>query len=324
VPGSDATVKPASVPTDPGAAAATARAAGPGTASPALDEVLLAMDVVDTLRHREELVTQELARGDRDAALLARLRRTYAAQGIEVPEHVLLDGVAALREDRFAYRPPPPSLARAWATAYVRRGLWLRRLAVVALAVAVGVFAYQETVVAPRRAVVDGLDTAHAAIVSIARVPEAQAQAAALLQTGRAAVAGGDTAAARTALDDLRTLQADLERAYELRIVVGEGLASGVWRVPDANTGARNFYLIVEAIAPDGSRLALPILSEETGRVERVSSWGLRVDEATWQRVAADKADDGIIQDRVVGRKIAGELQPEYVVTTTGGAITRW
>jgi hypothetical protein len=324
VSGSDASVKPAAAGAAAGAAAAPARAAGAGTASPALDEVLLAMDVVDTLRHREELVTQELARGDRDAALLERLRRTYAAQGIEVPEHVLLDGVAALREDRFAYRPPPPSLARVWATAYVRRGLWLRRLALVALAVALGVFAYNQTVVAPRRAVAEGLDTAHAAIVAVARVPEAQGQAAALLQAGRAAVADGDTAAARGALDALQSLRADLERAYELRIVVGEDRASGVWRVPDANTRARNFYLIVEAIAPDGSRLTLPILSEETGRVERVSSWGLRVDEATWNRVAADKADDGIIQDRLVGRKVAGEFQPEYLVTTTGGAITRW
>jgi hypothetical protein len=316
-------VKPASA----AAGAAAARpgaAAGARTGAPALDEVLLAMDVVDTLRHREELVTQELARGDRDAALLERLRRTYAAQGIEVPEHVLLDGVAALREDRFAYRPSPPSLARAWATVYVRRGLWLRRLALVALAVALGVFAYQGTVVAPRRALVDGLDAAHAAIVAVARVPEAQTRAAAVLQAGRTAVADGDTAAARSALDALQSLQADLERAFELRIVVGEGLASGVWRVPDANTGARNHYLIVEAIAPDGGRLTLPIQSEETGSVERVSSWGLRVDEATWQRVAADKADDGIIQERVVGRKVAGELQPEYVVTTTGGAITRW
>ncbi len=309
-----------------GAVAAVAPGAAPGSgaAAPALDEVLLAMDVVDTLRHREELVTQELARGDRDTALLERLRRTYAAQGIEVPEHVLLDGVAALREDRFAYRPPPPSLARAWATAYVRRDRWLRRLAVVAVVAALGVFAYQQTVVAPRQAVVEGLDASHAAIVAVARVPEAQAQAATLLQAGRAAVAGGDTAAARTALDGLRSLQADLERAYELRIVVGEDLASGVWRVPDANSRARNFYLIVEAIAPNGGRLTLPILSEETGRVERVSSWGLRVDEATWQRVADDKADDGIIQDRIVGRKVAGELQPEYLVMTTGGAITRW
>ncbi|MFO8151116.1 MAG: DUF6384 family protein [Trueperaceae bacterium] len=312
--GSDATLKPS-------AAAADANAA---TAAPALDEVLLAMDVVDTLRHREELVAQELARGDHDAALLERLRRTYAAQGIEVPEHVLLDGVAALREDRFAYRPAPPSVARSLATVYVRRGLWLRRLLVVLAVAAVVVLVVQQAVVAPRRALVDGLTEAHAAIVALASEPTAQTRAAALVADGRAALVQGDREAAGRALEALEGLRADLERAYELRIVVGEGVASGVWRVPDDNARARNFYLIVEAIDPSGRRLTLPILSEETGSVERVTNWGLRVDEETWNRVAADKADDGIIQQRTVGRKVAGELEPAYLVETTGGAITRW
>lgn len=312
--GSDATLKPS-------AAAADANAA---TAAPALDEVLLAMDVVDTLRHREELVAQELARGDHDAALLERLRRTYAAQGIEVPEHVLLDGVAALREDRFAYRPAPPSVARSLATVYVRRGLWLRRLLVVLAVAAVAGLVVQQAVVAPRRALVDGLTEAHAAIVALASEPTAQTRAAALVADGRAALVQGDREAAGRALEALEGLRADLERAYELRIVVGEGVASGVWRVPDDNARARNFYLIVEAIDPSGRRLTLPILSEETGRVERVTNWGLRVDEETWNRVAADKADDGIIQQRTVGRKVAGELEPAYLVETTGGAITRW
>ncbi|MFU8889726.1 MAG: DUF6384 family protein [Trueperaceae bacterium] len=291
---------------------------------PALDEVMLAMDVVDTLRHREELVAQELARGDRDAALLERLRRTYAAQGIEVPEHVLLDGVAALREDRFAYRPAPASLARSLATVYVRRGLWLRRLLVVVAVAAVAALAYQQAVVAPRRALVGGLSETHAAIVALANEPAAQTRAAALVADGRAALVAGDREAAGRALEALEELRADLERAFELRIVVGEGVTSGVWRVPEDNARARNYYLIVEAVDASGRRLTLPILSEETGRMERVSSWGLRVDEATWNRVAADKADDGIIQQRTVGRKVAGELEPTYLVETTGGAITRW
>jgi len=306
---------------------ATLKAAGADAGAgppPPLDEVMLAMDVVDTLRHREELVAQELARGDRDAALLERLRRTYAAQGIEVPEHVLLDGVAALREDRFAYRPAPPSLARSLATVYVRRGLWLRRLLVVVAVAAVAALAYQQAVVAPRRALVGGLSETHAAIVALANEPAAQTRAAALVADGRAALVAGDREAAGRALEALEGLRADLERAYELRIVVGDGVTSGVWRVPEDNARARNYYLIVEAIDASGRRLTLPILSEETGRMERVSSWGLRVDEATWNRVAADKADDGIIQQRTVGRKVAGELEPTYLVETTGGAITRW
>lgn len=289
-----------------------------------LDEVMLAMDVVDTLRHREQWVAEELAAGDRDAALLERLRRTYAAQGIEVPERVLLDGVAAMREDRFAYRPAPPSAARFWATVYVTRVRWGRWLAVAAVAAALVAVAYQQAVVAPRAGVRADLDTTVAAITAVARVDAAHERAAQLAQRGRSAVAAGDLGEARAALTELRELLAQLERAYELRIVVGEGLASGVWRVPDANAAARNHYLIVEAIDPAGRALTLPILNEETGRVERVASWGLRVDEATWNAVAADKAADGIVSRRTVGRKQAGELEARYDVTTTGGAITRW
>jgi hypothetical protein len=99
---------------------------------------------------------------------------------------------------------------------------------------------------------------------------------------------------------------------------------SGVWRVPDENRGARNYYLIVEAVAPNGARLALPIRSEENGRTSDVETWGLRVDEDTFNAVAADKRDDGIIQRAVVGAKRRGELEPHYSVGTTGGAITRW
>jgi hypothetical protein len=39
-----------------------------------------------------------------------------------------------------------------------------------------------------------------------------------------------------------------------------------------------------------------------------VPAWGLRVDEPTFQRVAADKSDEGFIQDNVVGRKRRGAL----------------
>ncbi len=42
-----------------------------GTAPPApLDELMLAMDVVDTLRHRELMLEREVEAGDREQALL--------------------------------------------------------------------------------------------------------------------------------------------------------------------------------------------------------------------------------------------------------------
>jgi hypothetical protein len=39
------------------------------------------------------------------------------------------------------------------------------------------------------------------------------------------------------------------------------------------NNRARNDYLIVEAIAPDGKILSRPILNEETGITSTVDKW---------------------------------------------------
>ncbi|WP_295383936.1 DUF6384 family protein [uncultured Thiodictyon sp.] len=117
--------------------AAIDRAAG----KPPLDEIMLAMDVVDTLRRRERLAKTELDDLGRAEDLVARLRTIYAEQGLEVPDRVIEQGVAALKEERFTYRPPPDTLGTRLALLYVRRGRWGKWLGgIVALGVlAVGV-----------------------------------------------------------------------------------------------------------------------------------------------------------------------------------------
>jgi hypothetical protein len=80
---------------------------------------------------------------------------------------------------------------------------------------------------------------------------------------------------------------------------------------------------VVEAIAPNGRALRVPITNEETQRTVATSKWAVRVDEDTYDRVRADKLDDGIVQQAVVGTKRRGVLGPEYTVETTG-AITEW
>lgn len=285
---------------------------------------MLAMDVVDTLRHRQLLVEQELAGEERDEAMLERLRRIYAAQGIEVPDRILREGVTALREDRFAYRPPPDTWAVWWARVYAQRARWAWVLLGVVVVAALAWGAYRVGVVAPREARLEGIDNRHAAIQQLA-ADDAVRQRADVLQAQALAAAGaGDMAEADALLGELTDLQARLERSYELVIDTGPDAVAGVWRVPELNATARNYYLIVEAIGEQGEAVTLPIENEETGEVERVSTFGLRVDEATWDRVATDLDDDGIIQERTVAVKRRGELEPEYRVDTSGAAITQW
>ena len=75
--------------------------ATPAVAPPAkaarLDDLMMSMDVVDTLRHQESLVARELDDDARERELLERLRQIYRGQGIDVPERILQEGVKALR-----------------------------------------------------------------------------------------------------------------------------------------------------------------------------------------------------------------------------------
>ena len=80
----------------------------------------------------------------------------------------------------------------------------------------------------------------------------------------------------------------------------------------------------LSALAADGRTLQVPVVNEENGRTERVSKWGLRVEKAVFERIAADKQDDGIIQQRRFGTKQSGRLKPDYRIPTSGAAITQW
>jgi hypothetical protein len=293
-----------------------------------LDELMLAMDVVDTLRHKELVLARELTAEDRDAKLLDQLREIYTSQGIVVTDEILQRGVDALREERFHYPPPEPSLSRTLALAYVTRGRWGKWAGAGAVLLGVAAISLQLFVWGPaqRQAteVPAELTAAYAAVDAATDDTVAMDAARAQLATGQAAVAQGDFDAARAATRELETLNFRLNLQYELRVVSRPGETSGFWREPEVNRGARNYYLIVEAVTSNGEALRLPITSEEDQRTRNVRAWGLRVDQATFERAVADKQDDGIIQNNVLGRKRRGVLEREYTVPTTGAAVTEW
>lgn len=307
-------------------AATAASSGGPatGAASRPLDDIMLAMDVVDTLRRRERLVRKELDEAGREADLKERLRNIYLAQGIEVPDHVIAQGVAALKEERFTYKPPAGGLRTWLAHRYVSRGKWgkwvLGGFAVPIIAWVANYFAF----VMPDAGLPGDLDALHAEVVELAESDDARHSAGRFLNAGNSALQNEDSDAARDALAALQQLRVTLQQEYTLRIVNRPGEKSGVWRIPDVNTGARNYYIIVEAVGPSGKRLRVPIENEETGNTEPVETWGLRVDQDIFQAVAEDKQDDGIIERDRFGYKERGYLVPHYEMGTTGGAITAW
>lgn len=302
---------------------------------PALDELMLAMDVVDTLRHQEDVALRELAQDGRDDTLKERLRRIYESQGLAVSDRILDEGIRALKESRFTYEPTPPGISRTLAGLWVRRGAFGKvfgALVLVGLLLA-GWSLWREFQAeqAERTARIELTETLPKAIVTAAKAaqaeaktPDARERLTELQVDALAALERSDAGAVRAAVAGMERLRAQLAQVYELRIVSRPGEQSGLFRIPDINTGARNYYLIVEAVTPGGERLSMPVTSEENGRTQTVSRWGVRVPERTYEAVRRDKTDDGILQNALVATKPRGALAPVYSMAVSGGAITEW
>lgn len=301
-----------------------------------LDDVMIAMDVVDTVRHREDLVRRELNEAGREAELIGRLKEIYRQQGIDVPDHVLAEGVKALKESRFTYTPPPPGMKRRLLTLWATRDRYGKPVAfMAALLLAVGAYHYvinirpaQQAETAARTEITDTLPRtirqAHADVLAVAADPAVKPRADQLLADGERAIRDADRTAMTRITGELRDLRDEVAREYTLTIVSRPGETSGVWRVPPGNRDQRNYYLVVEALSPNGQKLTLPIRNEENGRADRVDKFAVRVPQAVFDTVAADKRDDGIIQKNRFGVKRRGMLSTDYIMPYEGGMITRW
>jgi hypothetical protein len=301
-----------------------------------LDEVMLAMDVVDTLRHRQDLVERELAGEAREQQLLEKLRDIYHQQGIEVSDAVLREGVKALAESRFSYSPPKPSFATSLARLYVSRKRWGPATLAILLVLIVGLGGYflawrpfqdaqaEQARIELSEGLPRQMDALYQTIYVETKVQQAVTEADAIRNRGKAAASEGNRAQAQQAIADLTALRDRLRAEYTLRIYSKEGERSAFWRVPDINPNATNYYLIVQAIGSDDKPLTLPIINEETGKTENVDTWGIRVPESTYRAVENDKRDDGIIQRSTLGLKEYGFLDLDYTMPVLGGAVTKW
>jgi hypothetical protein len=301
-----------------------------------LDEVMLAMDVVDTLRHRQDLVERELAGDARETQLLDKLREIYHQQGIEVTDEVLRAGVKALDESRFVYTPPKPSLGVSLAKLYVGRKKWGPAALAIALILAIGLGGYFLAYKPYQQAQIEGarlelseklpaqMDALYQSIFEETKVQQAVTEAEQIRTRGKTAASEGNRTGAEQAIASLTGLRDQLRQEYQLRIVNRQDQKTGFWTFPEINTAATNYYVVVEAITGDGKALTLPITNEETGQTENVAIWGVRVPESTYRQVESDKRDDGILQRNMLGLKEYGFLDVDYVMPVLGGAVTRW
>ena len=293
-----------------------------------LEDLMAAMDVVDTLRHDQSIAERELDGEGRRERLLVRLRDMYNAQGIDVPDHVLEEGIAALEQERFQYVPIASSWRTKLAHIWVSRSRWGKPIGFLAIIACLFYGYYFFTDVLPERKLKAGLpeqiSTSFSVISNLAKNPEVINQAESESQNAYQAIGDGKFEQAALILERLQETKRLLGIEYTVRVVSRPNERSGVWRNPPNNPTGRNYYLIVEAIDSAGEVLELTIVNQENNRAKVKRSWGLRVNEDTFFRVAADKEDDGIIQSNKVGKKLRGYLKPEFSIATSGATITEW
>ncbi len=126
---------------------------------------------------------------------------------------------------------------------------------------------------------------------------------------------------------DVENLEAVVTRLGALAEQLSQEYAvvttGGVWRFRDEDRSVRNYYLIVEARGADGQLVEVEITNEENGRTETVSVWAERVPQAVYDRVGADKQDNGIVDDNDFASKRRGytALVRQYEDL---GQITEW
>ena len=164
-----------------------------------------------------------------------------------------------------------------------------------------------------------GTDVArlHAAVLADAVEDVARDRAAELQRDADVQLAARDAdglGETRRRLEDLHALV-----VAEFEIVV----TGGVWRRLDSDPGVRNDYLVVEARTADGLRIPVTITSEEYGTTDQVLEWGERVPRDVYDRVGADKQDNGIIDDEHFGFKRRGFVTAERRYEDIG-QITEW
>lgn len=380
-----------------------------GADKPRFDDLMLAMDAVDTIRHETSVLESELSSGDRREALKARLREYYAGQGIAVSDEILDTAVQDMDKNRFVHEALKPGLARILATLYVRRVPYGLRAGITAGIVAAALATYpmarHQLVDLPRERAAAAqellfstklpaaLNEAYSKVRTAAEKAgdkDSLASADALRSTAEKSISARDEAGANKAIGQLAEIESGLltkqvavalqerlpgdveaasqrsidpkalallapyvelmetaakngdEKGYmrakkgydgllrrvmtplDLRIVDREGTRSGVWRTNDGGS-TKVYYIVVEAVDPAGNVIPMDIRNVETGRMQTVRTWAVRVPKAEYDRVARDKQSDGLIDDREAGRKPAGSLDFKWSIPAMDGQmITDW
>ena len=368
-----------------------------------LSDVVVTMDIVDTLRHDKRMQEYALSEGDRRQAAIEQIKKAYSSQGVEVSDETISMALEKKREDELAHNPKVSGFIYLLAKLYVFRNRIFKYTASLILVVMFASAGYQytgylsdkrfaqyqtyisETLFEQLSLTIDQaeklqLELGEDISLKILAANSEFERAKRLNDVSFAEAAIADVVSAISALerkklaqvlaedvdgfqetmfeyvtdevareilqDKLRVLRqvaaTGIERDYskakleisdaynyimlpfEFRIVNRNGVRSGVERTHD-QTGAKSWYIIVEAVSPSGEVYPLKIRDRLLGKTKTMKAWGIKVTEEQYLAVGADKKDNGVIDDEIAGSKAAREYDITWTLDAyTGETINSW
>ena len=298
-------------------------------AGPRLQEQMGAMALIDEMRHRQMVVQEHLDMPRRREEVARRIREYYRSQNIEVDDELVAQGVRTYFDKRLSYEAPPAGkLSNLLARVYISRSSWkkpaLAGVAALALLAGGGYVAQQaqEREAASERAAQAAMAAELDEIAARIREteqdfrdmglpPSDMQQVESMVAAADSAVRARDIAGARTSLEQLEATLAYAATPLAINVVDRTGAKTGVVRRYGGG-GASAWYLIAEATDPSGRVVPLAVTSAESGEKKLASQFGVRVSQDVFDRVRADKMEDGHVDDKLLGKKPAKALTVQY------------
>jgi len=301
-----------------------------------LEDMTRIMDVASTLRKERTTAQKQLNLDETKALLRKKLLETTKVTGARLTPAEVDLAIEQYYDNLHTFAEPPHSFSLMLAHLYVRRAMLLKWLlaAVAIVALVTAMLGGKKVLERQRAANLWEASERHAqTIMTLNDDPK-------LAMALQAKVAEATQARARRDFAQLKSVEADLakqqslyEADYQVMILSQPGTPSASERKYTDADGTRTsgFYVFVEARNQDGSLRKMAVRNRETGKMVTVERWGEQVPESVFNRLAADKKADGVLDEKLFAVKQRGQAEETIVLPDDDGQpverrgqITSW
>lgn len=305
-----------------------------------LAEMMRIMDVATEMRTQRETVEKQFAIDETKRILKEKLLKTTSITGERVTEAEVDAAIESYFRTLYTFEEPKGSFAVSLARLYVRRGHMAMLLVLATLLVATGWLTmhiartqFSQTARITRKA--NRVETALKSDLLKARNLARETSVKEDLDRWEA-----EAAVAREQLD-VQTLNAidrriteltsRLNEEYEVHISADPQQKSGFSRYPKGEQEHKAYYLIVSAQNEKGQLVRRTIRDAEVVKSFSVDRWAEQVPKEVFDRIAADKKADGILNETLFSQKQRGYRDEEVRILDADGKplsrmaqITEW